>query len=110
MIYIKRFDMLLVYCRSIVTQKKSKVIKIKKNEKASVFVKNFVGSSIKGKTMRLSVDEGMMVLNAEDTGLRILFNLKEVGCEKDKVFLIKGNLKLAKNFYRRNQRSRSSRE
>lgn len=93
MIYIKRFDMLLVYCRSIVSQQKSKVIKIKQKEKASVFVKKFLGSSIKGKTMRLSVDEGMMVLNAEEVGLRVLFNLKEIGCETDKQFLIKGKPK-----------------
>lgn len=90
MIYIKRFDMLLVYCRSIVTQEKSKVIKIKKKEKASVFVKKFIGSSSKGKTMRLSVDEGMMVLNSEDKGIRVLFKLKEIGCETDKFFKIEG--------------------
>jgi len=90
MIYIKRFDMLLAYCKSIVNQAKSKVIKIKKKEKASVFVKSFIGSDIRGKTMRLSVDEEMMVLNSEGKGFRVLFHLKEVGCETDKFFEVPG--------------------
>jgi hypothetical protein len=90
MLYVKRFDMLLVYCRSTVAAEKSKIIKLKKGKKATVFVKKFIGSEMKKKTMRLSVDEAMMVLNCEDNGLRALFNLKETGCEQDKMFVLKG--------------------
>ena len=73
MLYIKKLEILLVYCFSTI-EGKSKIIKLNcaKNHQSSLILGSFRGSNIPNKTFSASYDENNIYLNCENNSIRVL--------------------------------------